>query len=182
MGIFSKLFSKNPPRREGLACEIIDIAILLGSRCNETYPPSVEDKRYLGRAVHEFVYFYLHIVNRLAYTRGGKKEQERIYDQVVNGVGNELADRFGGENRVAYIDYFADKIIETEKVYAACKGLVPEDGRGYEKTLYWEGAKRIAESQDIARITFAFELLSIGLQELKLEETRVERNGIFHRS
>lgn len=156
--------------QEELASEIIDTSLVCGQSFFETSSSNKSEDKNLGIVVSEFIYFFMHVINRLAYSKGGKKAQEAIYNTVINHVGDKLVSKNEPDERREFIEIFSDGIIETEQVYAKCNGFVAEGGETMANTLLWEGAKRISQSKDIAEIMVAAELISVGLQTLKLDD------------
>lgn len=152
-----------------LASEIIDTSLVCGQSFLETSSSNKSEGRNLGIVVGEFIYFFMHVINRLAYSKGGKKAQEEIYNSIINHVGDKLLSNIESDERREFIDIFSEGIIETEQVYAKCNGFVAEGGESMKNTLLWEAAQRISRSKDIAEIMVASELISAGLQTLKLD-------------
>ncbi|MHB1236710.1 MAG: hypothetical protein ACYCY7_04025 [Gallionella sp.] len=156
--------------QEELASEIIDTSLVCGQSFFETNSSNKSEGKNLGVVVSEFIYFFMHVINRLAYSKGGKKAQEAIYNTVINHVGDKLVSKNEPDERREFIEIFSEGIIETEQVYAKCNGFVAEGGETMANTLLWEAAKRICQSKDIAEIMVAAELISVGLQTLKLDD------------
>lgn len=154
--------------------EIANEIIVTSMYCAQTYidncPIDKRGEKDLSKHVNEFIYFFLHHMNRLAYSIGGKSAQESIYDKTVEQVVTNLVSGFESENRRKLIEYHCDGIIDSEKVYEKCKKFVAEGDEGMANTLLWEAAKRVSQSNDIAEIMVAVELIYAGMQTLKLND------------
>jgi hypothetical protein len=167
---FAKFLNKKPLVEHELAGEIIDTSLVCGQAFIESKSGSASEAKNIGIVVSEIIYFFMHIINRLAYSNGGKNSQETIYNNVLNIVGEKLASKYESDERRVFIEIFADGIIETEQAYSKCNGLVADKGEPMANTLLWEAAKRVSQSEDIAEIMVAVELIWAGLETLKLND------------
>jgi hypothetical protein len=167
-GFMAKIFGKKSISEQEFADEIIATSMYCAQTYIDNCPSSEQSEKDLGKHVNEFIFFFLHYINRLAYSIGGKSAQESIYDKTLEQVVNNLVRKFGPEHRSELIEHYCDGIIESEKVYEKCKKFVAEGDEGMANTLLWEAAKRVAQSEDIAEIMAAAELISAGMQTLNL--------------
>lgn len=165
----AKILGKKSISEQDVANEII----ITSMYCAQAYIDNSRDikqsERDLGAYANEFIYFFLHYINRIAHSLGGKSAQEVVYDKTLEQVVENLVSKFSSEQRRELLELYCDGIIESEKIYARCNKFVAEGDEGMANTLLWEAAKRIAKSEDIAEIMVAAELISAGMQTLKLD-------------
>lgn len=169
-GFFSKIFSKKPSGEQDIANEIITTSMVCGQAYIDNCPENKRNEKNLSEHVNEFIYFFLHNINRAAYSKGGKSAQETIYNNVVERVVTALARGLESEWRSKVIERHIIGITETENIYGKCIKFVAEEGDSMANTLLWEAAKRVAQSEDIAEIMNAAELISAGMQALKIDD------------
>ena len=169
-GFLSKIFSKNSFGEQEIANEIIATSMV----CGQAYVDSCSENRGgeedLSEHVNEFIYFFLHNINRAAYSKGGKSAQEAIYNKVLEYVVTALVIGLESEYRSTATEYHIARIAESENLYGGCIKFVAEDGEGMANTLLWEAAKRVAKSEDISKIMMAAELIFSGMKTLRLND------------
>ena len=169
-GFFSKIFNKNPSAEEDIANEIITTSMRCGQAYVDNCPENRRNEKNLSEHVNEFIYLFLHNINRAAYSKGGKSAQETIYNKVAKHVVTALVSGLESEWRSKAIEHHMAGIIETENIYGQCNKFVAEEGGSMANTLLWEAAKRVAQSEDIAEIMKAAELISAGMHALRIDD------------
>ena len=159
-----------------LAKDIIDIADTLtdgyvAKRTQQGFADAGSDK--VG-ANYEFIYFYLHYLNRSCFDVGGKSAQVKIYEPVALFVYNimkiKFYDLYNDEEEIAdvLIRVFADGINDAEKAYAKCDGWV--NNKDAERSVFFEAAKRVAIKKTEEEILLALDFIFLGMKMLNMNE------------
>src|SRR5450830_171256 len=125
-GFFAKIFGKKSKARQELADDIVTTSMACGQTYIANSSNSGGGEKDLGQHVNEFIYFFLHMVNRGAFSSGGKYAQEVIYDEVAEHIFNKLMSNFDQDQRSVLIEIYADGIIVTEEIYGKCKKFTRE--------------------------------------------------------
>lgn len=159
-----------------LAKDIIDIADTLtesyiAKRALQGFADAGSDK--VG-ANYEFIYFYLHYLNRSCFDVGGKPVQVKIYEPVALFVYNimkiKFYDLYKDEKEIAdvLIRAFADGINAAELAYAKCDGWVNNEDAG--RGVFFEAAKRVAIKKTEEEILLALDIIFLGMKMLNMNE------------
>lgn len=128
-------------------------------------------------AINEYLYFFLHYVNRSAFALGGVAAQKKICTDISLHAVAKLTASLPEQSRADAFSMLLDGLNDAELEYSKCARLSPEDGASPKGTLFWEASKRISTSagggMDITNIVVATQVMTFGLSSLKLED-RIE--------
>lgn len=161
-----------------LAKDIIDIADTLtdsyiAKRTQNGFAEAGSDKL---RANDEFIYFFLHYLNRTCFDVGGKSAQVKIYEPVALYVYHitrrKLDDLYSDDDEKEIADVlihiFADGINDAEMAYAKCYGWVIDGD--VEHSVFFEAAKRVAIKKTEKELLLALDVVFLGMKMLNMNE------------
>ena len=175
VGIFSKLFGKSTQIGNDIADDIVQASFLGGHTLVHNW---VGDKSAgalaTALATNECLYFFLHYINRLAFSAGGQAAQRKIHDPITCQAFAKLAAQTPSSISDAY-SMLQEGANAAELSYGKCRvGVAPKDNDSLAGTLFWEASKRICAAvgngESIANIVGAGEILATTLSTLKLEK------------
>ena len=118
---------------------------------------------------YEFIYFYLHYLNRECFTLGGKYAQIKIYEVVARYVYEIIKiksqdDEFGD----IFIRVFAEGINDAELAYAKCDGWV--NNEKLESSVFFEATRRVLMKNTEEEILIAADLIYTAMNMLNMNE------------
>ncbi len=179
MGFIAKLLGKKQETLDSLAQDIFTTAKSSCQTFVKNLASSVDgDKPNSNRYVnagYEFLYFFIHYVNRVAYSEGGVPAQEKLHTELSMRVVHKVASTTSNEHLRDFIVSTLQKgINQSETRYSQCKRIFPETNEAANGALFWEAAKNISNAagggSDIANLVAAMEIMTNSLASLRLNE------------
>jgi hypothetical protein len=155
MGFLASILGSNKFNPNKISHEIIITSLKLGDAYIKKSKDNADTQMH---CINEFIYFFLHHLNRLAYLKGGVKGQERIYDKVVHATIASLNEMVGSDASEIILEGIAD----AEMYYANFKGT----------DLLQKAAFRICDqsNEKLINSLIAMELVILGMKSLKLDK------------
>ena len=179
MGLMSRIFGKKIEPLEAVADELVETSIVCGNAFVNSMAKDNDGKQTSNSAsnalaANEFLYLFLHFVNRLAYSFGGVSAQKKLCDRISIQAVKKMANLAPTKLREDATFMLQQGVNETERDYAKCKRIFSEGDESPKGTLFWEAAKKISNvaggGMDIANIVMATEMMTNSISTLKLNE------------
>lgn len=118
---------------------------------------------------YEFIYFYLHYLNRECFSVGGKYAQVKIYEPVARYVYEIIKikshdDEFGD----IFMRVFADALNDAELAYANCDGWVNDEK--LESSVFFEATRRVLIKNTEEEILIVSNLIYTAMKMLNMND------------
>lgn len=153
----------------------------LVQKAKETVPALVEAARILGEEfvrelgsafqfdpersevdlLVEILLFVLHLLDRLLWVTLGPFKRKVFVDAVLEELSRAV------KPMGLTVDTFRDRYNKSQRRYAKCEKLLPEDGETFRGTLFWEFGKRLTLRYRVSNPVAAFWFSSRGVDVME---------------